>query len=201
MSILLEGIVIGFVIAVPVGPVGLLCINRGLYGGVAYGFFSWLGVATGDALAGGVAALGLTLVSDFFSNQQPWLHAIVGLALCCFGLRIFMAQPATQAAAVKGSVFLGGYTSTLFLTLTNPMTFASFFAIYAGWGVKSLAGEYFSVVVLAVAIFLGTVLWWLVLGASLLLSRDRFSDQLLCWIHRVSGAVIAGFGLALFIWP
>jgi threonine/homoserine/homoserine lactone efflux protein len=199
MYILLEGIVIGFVIAVPVGPVGLLCINRGLYGGAAYGFFSWLGIATGDALAGGVAALGLTLVSDFFSNQQPWLQVIVGLALCCFGLRIFMAQPATQAAAVKDSGFLSGYASTFFLTLTNPMTIPSFLAIYAGWGVKSLAGEYFSVAVLAVAIFFGTVLWWLVLGASLLLCRDRFSDWLLCWIHRVSGVVIAGFGLVLFM--
>ena len=111
-----------------------------------------------------------------------------------------MAQPATQAAAVKDSGSLSGYASTFFLTLTNPMTLPSFFAIYAGWGVKSLAGEYFSAVVLAVAIFFGTALWWLVLGTSLLLCRDRFSDSLLRWIHRVSGAVIAGFGLVLFIW-
>lgn len=200
MYILLKGIVIGLVIAVPVGPIGLLCINRGLCGGAVYGFFSWLGVATGEALAGGLAALGLTLISNFMSNQQPWLHVIVGLALCCFGLRTFMARAATQAAAVKDSGSLSGYASTFILTVTNPMTFPSFFAIYAGWGVKGLEREYFSAAVLAVAIFFGTALWGLVLGASLLLYRDRFSDSLLRWIHRASGAVIAGFGLVLLIW-
>ncbi len=201
MYILLKGIIIGLVIGVPVGPIGLLCINRSLCGGAAYSFFSWLGVATGDALAGGVAALGLTLISNFISNQPPWLHIIIGLALCYFGLRVLMGRPATQAAAVKDGGSLSGYASTFFLTVTNPMTFPSFFAIYAGWGVKRLAGEYFSAAVLAVAIFFGTALWWLVLGASLLLCRDRFSDSLLRWIHHVSGAVIAGFGLVLLIWP
>lgn len=200
MYILLKGIVIGFVIAVPVGPIGLLCINRGLYGGGTYGLFSWLGVATGHALAGGIAALGLTLISKFISIEQPRLHVIVGLVLCFFGVRIFMARPATQAPPVKDSGSLSGYASTFFLTVTSPMTFPSFFAIYAGWGVKSLAGEYFSAAVLAVAIFLGTALWWLVLGTSLLRCRDRFSDSLLRWIHHVSGAVIVGFGLFLFIW-
>jgi threonine/homoserine/homoserine lactone efflux protein len=196
-----KGIVIGFVIAVPVGPIGLLCINRGLYGGAAYGFFSWLGVATGNALAGGIAALGVTLISNFLFNQQAWLHLIVGLALCFVGFRTFMVRPATQAAVVNGSGTLSGYASTFFLTVTNPMTFPSFFAIYAGWGVKTLRGGYFSAAILAVAIFVGTILWWLVLGAILLLCRNRFSDSIMRWIHQVSGIVIVGFGFVLLMWP
>ncbi len=198
-AILLKGLIIGFVIAVPVGPLGLLCINRGLYGGAAYGFLSWLGVATGDALAGGIAALGVALISNFLFNQQTWLHLIVGLFLCYLGLRTFIAQPASRAAAAKEDGLLAGYGSTFFLTVTNPTTFASFFAIYAGWGVRTLRGEYFAATVLAVAIFIGTALWWLVLGAILLLCRHRFSDSILRGLYRVSGAVIAGFGVVLLM--
>jgi threonine/homoserine/homoserine lactone efflux protein len=197
-AIFLKGLIIGFVIAVPVGPTGLLCINRGLYGGSGYGFLSWLGVATGDALAGGVAALGLTLVSHFFFDQYARLHVLVGLVFCYFGFRIFIARRTEPVAIVKESNLLGGYTSTFFLTVTNPITFASFFAMYAGWGVKIL--DYFSAALLAVAIFIGTALWWLVLGATLSFCRNRFSDSVMRGIDLVSGAVIVGFGFVLLMW-
>src|SRR2546425_8793926 len=136
--ILLKGVIIGFVIAVPVGPIGLLCINRALYGGAVYGFLSWLGVAAADALVGGIAALGLTLISTVLFNQQSWLRFIVGLFLCYFGLRTFMARPAGRAAAARVSGLLGGYTSAFLLTVINPVAFLSLFALYAGWGMQGL---------------------------------------------------------------
>ena len=199
-AIFLKGLLIGFVIAIPLGPTGLLCINRGLAGGAVYGLLSWLGVATGDALAGGITALGLTFVSNFFFEQHGWLHVVVGLFFCYFGFRIFIARPIRPVAIVREGKLLGGYTSTLFLTVTNPITFASFFGIYAGWGVKILRGEYYSAALLAVAIFIGTALWWLVLGAALAFCRKRFSDSVLRGIDLVSGAVIVGFGFVLLMW-
>ena len=101
--ILLNGIVIGFVIAVPVGPIGLLCINRALAGGIAYGLLSGVGAATADAIAGGIAALGLTLVYNFLVGQQPWLHVVAGLFLCWLGFRTFMTRPGAQAAAATAN--------------------------------------------------------------------------------------------------
>jgi threonine/homoserine/homoserine lactone efflux protein len=199
-AIFLKGVIIGFVIAVPVGPTGLLCINRALYGGAAYGLLSWLGVATGDALAGAIAALGLTLVSNVFFDQHGWLHVLVGLFFCYFGFRIFIARPIRPVAVVREVKLLGGYASTLFLTVTNPITFASVFAMCAGWGVKILRGEYYSAALLAVAIFIGTALWWLVVGAALSFCHKRFSDSVLRGIDIVSGAVIVGFGFVLLIW-
>jgi threonine/homoserine/homoserine lactone efflux protein len=198
-AIFFKGLLIGFVIAVPVGPTGLLCINRSLYGGTSYGLLSWLGVATGDALAGGIAALGLTLVSDFLFDQHGWLHVMVGLFFCYFGFRIFTARRARPVAVVRETKLLRGYTSTLFLTVTNPITFASFIGIYAGWGVKIIKGEYFSAVLLAVAVFIGTGLWWLILGATLSFCRKRFSDSVMRGIDLVSGAVMMGFGFVLLI--
>src|SRR5690349_3256950 len=141
-AVFIKGLIIGFIIAVPIGPTGLLCISRGLYGGSGYGLLSWLGVATGDALAGYVAALGLTLVSNFFLERYAWLHVLVGLFFCYFGIRILITSAAQPVSIVGESKLLRGYTSTLFLTVTNPATFASVFAMYAGWGVKILKHEY-----------------------------------------------------------
>lgn len=196
----LKGLIIGFVIAVPVGPTGLLCINRGLSGGAGYGLLSWLGVATGDALTGSIAALGLTLVSPFFFDQYARLHVLAGLLFCFFGFRVLISQRVKPALIVRERKLLEGFTSTFLLTVTNPITFASFFAIYVGWGVKILRGEYFSAALLAVAIFIGTALWWLILGATLSFCRKRFTDSVIRGVDLLSGAVIVGFGFILLIW-
>lgn len=196
-SLFIEGVVIGFVVAVPIGPIGLLCINRALSGGLAYGFLSGLGVATADAVSGGIVVLGLTLVSSFLTGQQAWLRPVGGLFLCYLGVRTFMAKPAEQAVPARETGSLGAYSSTFFLTFTNPVTILSFVAIYAGWGVESLSGHYLSAAALTSGIFCGSALWWVILGAALLLSREKFTDHGLRWIHRISGAIITGFGFVV----
>jgi threonine/homoserine/homoserine lactone efflux protein len=159
-TIFIKGLIIGFVIAVPIGPTGLLCMSRSLYGGSSYGLLSWLGVATGDALAGSVAALGLTMVSIFFFRATCVAEFSRGISVLLFGIRILITSPAKPVPIVGQSKLLGGYTSTLFMTLTNPATFASVFGMYAGWGVKMPKDEYLSAALLAAAIFIGTAAWW-----------------------------------------
>ncbi|MDH3446271.1 MAG: LysE family translocator, partial [Deltaproteobacteria bacterium] len=88
ISLLIQGIIIGFVVAVPVGPLGLLCINRALALGAICGLISGLGVATADALAAGIAALGITLISTFLLDHQTGLSLVGGLFLCCMGFKI-----------------------------------------------------------------------------------------------------------------
>lgn len=195
----LEGLIIGFVIAVPVGPIGLLCINRTLSGGPTYGFFSGLGIATADAISAAIAVLGLTLISNFLISQQIWFRLIGGLFLCYLGFRIFLARPAVQTTSVKESSLMGAYASTFFLTFTNPVTILSFVAIYAGWGVESLSGDYFSAAVLTLGVFTGSALWWIILSGGLLLFETRFTHHGLRWVHRISGAIIAGFGFFVLL--
>ena len=195
----LEGLIIGFIIAVPVGPIGLLCINRTLSGGPTYGFFSGLGIATADAIAAGIAILGLTLVSNFLISQQIWFRLIGGLFLCYLGFRTFLARPAVQTTSVKESSLMGAYASTFFLTFTNPVTILSFVAIYAGWGVESLSGDYFSAAVLTMGVFTGSALWWIILSGGLLLFETRFTHRGLRWVHRISGVIIAGFGFFVLL--
>jgi threonine/homoserine/homoserine lactone efflux protein len=194
-----KGLVIGLMVAVPVGPLGLLCINRALSRGPAHGLFSGLGVATADAIAAGIAVLGLTLVSSFFLDQQFWLRLIGGFFLCYLGLKIFATSPSLQPATDRNGSLLGAYASTFFLTLSNPLTFLSFVAIYAGWGVEDLSGHYLFAAEVTAGVFSGSSLWWFILCGGTLEFHTWFTHQGLRWIHRISGAIITAFGLIVLL--
>jgi threonine/homoserine/homoserine lactone efflux protein len=199
IELLLLGIIIGLMVAVPVGPLGLLCVNRALSRGPLYGLFSGMGVATADALAAGITALGMTLVSDFLIDHQVFLRTVGGIFLCYLGIKIYRTRPATQIPVVDGGGLARAYATTFLLTVSNPVTLLSFVAIYAGWGIRSLSGRYLAAALLAGGVFSGSVLWWLALEVGLLLFRDRFSYSALGWIHRVSGAAITAAGIVIFL--
>jgi threonine/homoserine/homoserine lactone efflux protein len=194
--ILLKGILLGFSIAAPVGPIGVLCIRRTLTDGRAAGLVSGLGAASADALYGCVAAFGLTFISDMLISQQIWLKLIGGAFLLYLGIKTLLARPAQEAASAKGTGLAGAYTSTLFLTLTNPMTILSFVAIFAGLGIASTGADYASAALLVLGVFLGSALWWLLLSGGVSLFRARFDARAMTWVNRISGAVILFFGVA-----
>lgn len=195
----LQGVIIGVVVAVPVGPMGLLCINRALSMGPLAGLYAGFGIATADALAAGIAALGLTLVAAFLVDHQTLLQIVGGIALCYLGVRIYRTEPKIETPANKLNGLAAAYATTFILTFSNPVTILSFFAIYAGWGVKSLSGHYLGAATLMAGVFVGSALWWLMLAIGLVLFRDRFSHHVLGRIHKVSGVVIAGFGVVVFL--
>ena len=195
ISFLLRGLIIGFSIAAPVGPIGVLCIRRTLAEGRASGLVSGLGAATADAIYGCIAGFGLTFISSVLIRQQVWLRLIGGGFLCYLGLKTFLARPAEQAASAEGKGLVGEYASTFFLTLTNPMTILSFVAIYAGLGVASASGDHVSAGVLVLGVFIGSALWWLILSGGVSVFQAKFSPRGLRWVNRVSGVIITGFGL------
>jgi threonine/homoserine/homoserine lactone efflux protein len=192
---LLRGLAIGFSIAAPVGPIGVLCIRRTLTEGWAAGFVSGLGAASADAIYGCIAGFGLAFISNFLVSQQTWLRLIGGVFLCYLGIRTLLTKPAEQAAPGKGIGLLGAYGSTFFLTLTNPMTIISFAAIFAGLGLASASGSYGSAGVLVLGVFSGSALWWFILSGGVGLFRARFNPAGLRWVNRISGVIIIGFGL------
>jgi threonine/homoserine/homoserine lactone efflux protein len=195
INFLLRGLIIGFSIAAPVGPIGILCIRRTLSVGRISGLVSGLGAATADSLYGCVAGFGLAFISNFLVKQQIWLHLIGGAFLCYLGIKTLLAKPANQAAAARENGLLGEYASTFFLTLTNPMTIISFAAIFAGLGLASTRGNYGSAGILVLGVFMGSALWWLVLSSGVGIFRKKFNTNSLQWVNRISGLIITGFGL------
>ena len=194
MGLFLEGVIIGFAIAAPVGPIGVLCIRRTLADGRASGFVSGLGAATADAVYGALAAFSLTLVTGFLLGGASWLRLIGGVFLLFLGAKTVFTRPAERAAPARGVGLLGAYASTFVLTLTNPTTILSFAAIFAGLGVGG-ASDALSAVLLVLGVFLGSAAWWLVLSGATGLFRSKFSAGGLRWVNRISGTIIATFGV------
>ena len=198
--LLIEGVLIGIMIAVPVGPLGLLCVNRALTTGALYGLVSGLGVASADALVAGIVALGISLISGFLIDHQFLLRLVGGVLLCCLGVKIFTTKP-TQGRPPPSNVngLFGTYATTFLLTFSNPVTVLQFIAIYAGWGVTSLSGHYFSAAILTLGVFVGSACWWIALFVGLTMFHHKFTLEVVGWIHRISGAVIAGAGFIILL--
>ena len=196
----LRGLAIGFGIAAPVGPIGVLCIRRTLADGRAVGFASGLGAATADAMYGAVAAFGLTLVSTALVGQRVWLQAAGGIFLCYLGVRTWMAAPAAATeASRRGSGLVSAWASTFVLTLTNPATILSFVAIFAGLGLGAGAGGYRPAALMVLGVFLGSALWWLLLSTGVGYFRTALTRQGLRWVNRLAAAVITAFGIGALV--
>jgi threonine/homoserine/homoserine lactone efflux protein len=195
----LRGLLLGFTIAATVGPMCILCIQRTFQKGYLYGLVSGMGIATADATYGSIAAFGLTVITSFLVNEQNWIRLVGGLFLIYLGIRTMLTKPAEKAANAQAQNFAGAYISTLLLTLTNPLTILSFAVIFAGLGVGATGGNYLAAAVVVAGVFSGSAAWWCILTGGISLLRKRFNTTWLRWLNRVSGAVIAIFGIVALI--
>ncbi|HBG74341.1 MAG: lysine transporter LysE [Chloroflexi bacterium GWB2_49_20] len=195
LSLLVKGLVLGFSIAAPVGPIGILCIRRTLSDGRLAGLLSGLGAASADALYGSVAGFGITIISNFLISQQNLLRLIGGFFLCYLGIRTIRAIPAALIDNLPKKDLSSIYLTTFFLTLTNPMTIISFAAIFSGLGLVNANMNYLSAFLLIIGVFFGSALWWILLSLFLSTFRLKFNLYLMKWVNRLSGLIILGFGV------
>lgn len=188
---------IGFSIAAPIGPIGLLCIRCAVAHGRLNGFLCGLGAATADACYGTVAALGLTAVTSFLLGAQPWLQLLGGGFLVGLGIQTVRTAPppAEGPRSADGAALASGYFSTLGLTLMNPMTILPFLGIFAGLGIGAQSGGALPASALVLGVFFGSAAWWLVLSMLAGWLGDRLRHRGLRTLNVASGLIIAGFGV------
>lgn len=198
-DILLKGLILGFSIAAPVGPIGILCIQQSLNHGRIYGLVAGLGAATADACYGLIAAFGLTVIINFFTQQTVLFRLVGGLFLCYLGIKTFLKTTGVNACAPKPERLPHLYFSTFLLTITNPMTILSFALIFAGLGVSATGNGYGGAVRLVLGVFLGSALWWFLLSLGVSWFREKIDAPVMRWINRGAGAVIATFGVVILV--
>jgi threonine/homoserine/homoserine lactone efflux protein len=193
-----KGIVVGIVIAVPVGPVGVMCIRRTVFEGKLAGFVSGLGAATADAVFGIIAGFGLTVVSDWLLGYQHWLR-IAGacLLLAVGGHSLLAKQPPRLGSARNPESLSWYYVSTFALTLTNPITILAFLAIFAAVGLTGAEATLGRAAILVLGVWVGSLLWWLALSFGVGFFIRSFEPRHLVWINRGSGAILFLSGATL----
>jgi threonine/homoserine/homoserine lactone efflux protein len=194
----LKGLLIGFSIAATVGPIGLLCIQRTIAYGRKSGLVSGLGAATADGFYGMVAGLGLTAVSALLISLQVWVRLVGGAFLLYLGIRTLLSAPAANAAASTHRGLLSDYVSTVFLTLTNPVTILSFAAVFAGVGLLNSSRDFAAAIALVVGVVLGSSAWWLALSGGISFFKARFTQGLLRIVNTLSGAILMVFAISAF---
>jgi len=196
----LKGIFIGFAMAVPVGPIGIMCIRKTLTEGRLRGLIIGLGAATADLFYGCVAAFGLTFISDTLDSQRIWIRLVGGALLLFLGIRTFRAQPTDPKSKIKihSSGMLGSYLYTLLLTLTNPLTIFAFIAVFAALGL-GIGLSIFSASTLVAGVFIGSCLWFFLLSSGTIFFRNKLDLVGLRWVNRIAGILIIISGVIAIV--
>ncbi|HEV7665986.1 MAG TPA: LysE family transporter [Chloroflexota bacterium] len=199
LSLAVRGFILGCSVAAVVGPIALLCLRRTLTGGFLVGFLSGLGAATADASYAAIGGSGISAAAALLVEQRLWLRLLGGLFLIHLAVRTLRAVPAQSAAVVPaapGLQLLAAYTSTLALTISNPMTILSFGAIFAGMGLGALGADSpMSALLLVGGVFVGSTAWWLILAAVAARLRSAFTPRRLRLVNIGSGLLFLGFGV------
>ncbi|RRJ66984.1 LysE family translocator [Paenibacillus oralis] len=198
---LFKGVLLGLAIAAPLGPIGIYCIQKTLSSGFKSGLFSGLGAATADAVYGSVAGLGLSSFISYLMGYKALFQGLGGLFICYLGIKFFINTPQVhlQKQPVPKST-LNSYTVTFLLTLSNPMTIVSFLGIFSVSGIVSSSASGKGIPLLICGIFLGSVLWWLLLVSAVSFFHAKILNApRLSIFNKLSGLVMLGFGVSALI--
>lgn len=184
------GFGIGFALAAPVGPIGLLCMQRTLRHGRISGIVSGLGAATADFTYGLLALSGFSLVQSLLT-QASWMQLIGSLFLCYIGWSMFQAS-STASISDTASSRLSSYLSVLLLTFLNPMTITLFLALFARFELTMTSGQ--DAVLFLIGIFLGSATWGSILANITHLLKHQVATSVLRVVQYTSVSLIIGFG-------
>lgn len=206
LDLFLRGILLGLAVAAPVGPIGVLCIQRSLAGGFWMGFSGGIGTAVADALYAALAAAGFAVLLGGNLGMagpvpvQQILQWGGALFIAWLGWRTFSSAPVAEGttnAPLMGNP-LRLFAVTFALTMSNPATILSFAALFAGLGLA--ADPTLGAAASAVAgVFIGSLLWWALLSGGIAALRHRAGAEMRRWINRIAGMVLILFAIALVI--
>lgn len=198
MLYLLKGLVLGVLVAAPVGPLGVLCIRRSISFGMASGFYIGLAVAAADAFYGAVVAFGLKWISDSLMSIAGYLQVGGGAVLIWVSLSMMRNTRPIRKIRDRNPSRFRAFFAVFFLTLSNPATILSFVAIFATFNLANMQTSYFSASLLTFGIFVGSAGWWLFLSWITSKHQDSLTDRSLRKINFAAGLMLlifAVFGL------
>lgn len=194
---LIKGFIVGMGASIPLGPMGVMCVQKTLSKGRNSGFISGLGASIADTFFAAIAILGLAYMQKFIDYYENYVLLIGGIAVALIGLKIFLTNPVKQIRMPKGEKkHFQDFFSAIVMTLTNPGSVFLIIGMFAfvGMDVDGLSsGKVVSLTLWGV--FLGASAWWFILSTSINIFRKKFRLRQLLMINRISGIIIIALGL------
>jgi len=194
---IIKGILIGVSVSAPLGPIGVLCIQRTLNKGFKSGLVSGVGAASADIIYAVIAGFSITFISDFLIDNQNYFRVIGGMFLIFIGAKIFTSNPAKQIRKLRtrGNNYYKDFLTSFLVTVSNPITILAFGAIFASFNMVDKETGSFPIVILILTVFSGAIIWWLSLISIITIFKHRIRLRNLLWINRVTGILIIIFAL------
>ncbi|HEX3006656.1 MAG TPA: LysE family transporter [Bacteroidales bacterium] len=182
----------GLLVSVPLGPVGVMCIQRTINRGLKSGVFSGLGAASADLFYALIAGFGLSYIINFIEARQTIIQVIGSIIIVIVAFKIFYTNPAVQLRKhrnKKGKAF-EEILSIFIVTLSNPAVFFAFLAMFAAFNVINSSYGHLGTITTIVGIFTGSMLWWYVLSAIINHFRTKIRLKNLWWLNKIMGVIV-----------
>jgi threonine/homoserine/homoserine lactone efflux protein len=198
--LIIKGIIVGISVSAPLGPLGILCIQRTINKGFLSGFFTGLGAAFADILYASIAGFSISIIAEFLASNQLIIRAFGGLVVSVVGVFIFRSNPVKQIRKQKAQRrgYFSDSLSGFLITITNPLTIVVFGAVFASLGLDE-SSTFKMISIALISIFAGALLYWMSLTIVVNVFRKRIRLRNLYWINKVTGVLVFVFGLAVFV--
>lgn len=194
----IKGIIVGLGASIPLGPIGILCIQRTLSKGKWSGFATGMGASISDLIFSAIAILGLSFVNDFLTTYRDWVMMIGGVIVAAFGLKIFITNPIKQIKRVQegNHQYIQDFISSFIMTISNPGAIFLILGMFAFIGIDTSQYEFGLVVAPALlGVFVGTVGWWFTLSTLINMFRNKFRLKQLMITNWIAGIVVMAIGI------
>lgn len=200
MSLFIKGVIIGLAVSVPLGPIGILIIQRTVNKDRVSGFLSGMGATITDVIYAVVAGFSLTYIIEFIRAHELVFQIFGAVMVLALGLFIFLKNPVADLKKYKrkGSTYFSDILSTFLITFPNPLVVFIFLGIFASSGIVFQMDQPLAAVLLIVGIFVGANLWWITLTGVVSLFRHKFNLRVLWWFNKIAGAIIVLLVLVSF---
>jgi threonine/homoserine/homoserine lactone efflux protein len=203
--LIVSGVIMGLIAAVPIGPVNLICIRRSFAFGPVNGFVSGLGAALGDGVFAAITFFGLTWIAQLIQSYDSIIEVVGGALLVWFGVHTVLSPVAGKVEEgdkndTGASNLVRAMVSTFVLTITNPATLIAFASMFASFhALVGGANSYVDAGFVVAGVVGGSAGWWLCLTSVIGIFHTRITDRTVRIINRGSGVLVAVFGLAVLV--
>ncbi|UPM54065.1 LysE family translocator [Gottfriedia acidiceleris] len=196
--LLVKSFILGLSVSAPVGPIGLLCIQRIISRGKTAGIMTGLGASSANLFYASIAAFSFSIVSSFLIEQEFVLRIVGAIFLFYLGIKTFLKRPVKTASNLEGEGMVSMFLSSFLLMITNPVTILNFVAMFAGLGFDQRSTSIGSAFSLILGVFIGAISWWLILSSVVSLFRNKITTHL-GLVNKMAGLMIVVLGIVSFI--